>query len=109
MFAAVIWSCARRQSVILWCEDNGPLAFARGLHAFSAPLAGLPEVGDLVACLVEAPLLGGCAAVLAGASRRAHSVRLIERASFPAVDDVLRGAAAAQPAWQRPLRLAAPG
>lgn len=101
MIGVVIWSCEQSQRVILWCEDSGDLAYARGPQAYVAQSGGFPGVGDVVAFLVEAEALETPG--LGGVTRHARAVRVVERGAFPGVDAMLRDTAAAQSQTPTPV------
>ncbi|GHE00720.1 hypothetical protein U879_14520 [Defluviimonas sp. 20V17] len=93
MIGVVIWSSEQSQRVILWCEDSGALAYARGAQAFVAQSSGFPAVGDVVAFLVEQEALATPG--IEGSTRHARAVRVIERGAFPDVAAILHEAATA--------------
>lgn len=97
MIGVVIWSCAQSHRVILWCDDGGPLAYVRGEAGFVAPLRGFPAVGDVVAFNVEADQMGDAVACTGEGIRHARAVRVVERGSFPGIDEMLKEAAATLP------------
>lgn len=100
MIGVVIWSCEQSQRVILWCEDNGPLAYARGAAAYVAQPGAFPAVGDAVVFVMEtvaaAPGAAEAGAEAGIATRHARAVRVVERGAFPGIDALLRETAAAQ-------------
>lgn len=109
MIGVVIWSSEQSQRVILWCEDSGALAYARGTQAYVAQNSGFPAVGDIVAFHVEQEALTGVG--IEGVTRHASAVRVIERGVFPDVDAVLHEAAtgsSAAPAAGRAHTMLAP-
>lgn len=111
MNGAVIWSCASSRRVLVWCEDGGALAYARGNEAFAGQR--FPEVGDLVTLRPGGAVKG----LAAGTLRHAYAVRVVERGHFAGLDGALAGTAraadrpqhaGAMPARQHPhLRLVA--
>ncbi|WP_102223626.1 hypothetical protein [Acidimangrovimonas sediminis] len=107
MIGIVIWRCAESRRLLLWCDDNGPLAFTRGGEDIVMPSGTFPDVGDLVAFAV-----GHEVATFAGEedapARIAHTVRLIERGRFPGAGRALHEAAAAGGAGGVDARAAVP-
>lgn len=100
MIGFVIWSCAQSERVILWCDDNGPLAYARGARAFVGTGPAFPAVGDCVAFEFSTEEARHEAAP---EIRHANAVRVVERARFPGVDRMLKEAALAPATRRAPL------
>lgn len=93
MNGVVLWSCEESQRVIVWCEDHGQLAYARGAENFVRGGA-FPGVGDLIAFDLR---------TVAGV-RQCRAVRIVMRDSFPDIARTLKGAAAGAPERRQPER-----
>ena len=90
MLGVVVWSNERRCKAVIWCEDQGALAYLEGVSNLLR--TGLwPEAGDLVE--LESELEGGL--------RLARNVRMVSQGVGAALPQALRDRADAVPA-QRP-------
>lgn len=79
MFGVVLWSNPDEGKAVIWCEDQGDLAYVKPGGLGPDPL--MIEAGDLV----ELELSQGAR------SRSVESARLIERQAYPTLADKLLG------------------
>ncbi len=83
MLGVVVWSNEVRSKAVIWCEDQGALAYLEGLANLS-PASAWPSAGDLVE--MECTLEGGL--------RLAHEVRLVSQGVGAALPQALRASVA---------------
>lgn len=93
MLGVVVWSNETRSKAVIWCEDQGALAYLEGVANLAATVAIWPSAGDLVEldCVLE------------GGLRLARNVRLVSPGVGAALPRALRARAvraetAAEPA-----------
>ncbi|MDO5643655.1 MAG: hypothetical protein Q4G26_14880 [Paracoccus sp. (in: a-proteobacteria)] len=80
MIGVVIWSSEESQKAVIWCEDQGPLAYLRG-HDCLSDGADWPVPGDLLR--IECEIIGNL--------RHARSVSVIAPKVCPQLPDALLG------------------
>lgn len=80
MIGVVIWSSEASKKAVIWCEDQGPLAYLRD-HDNLLEEASWPVPGDLIR--LECETIGNL--------RQAHSVRVIAPKVCPQLPDALLG------------------
>ena len=86
MLGVVVWSNERRCKAVIWCEDQGALAYLEGMtNLFRA--GQWPEAGDLVE--LESVLEGGL--------RLARKVRMLSQGVGAALPQALRARAERKP------------
>ncbi|WBU64417.1 hypothetical protein [Paracoccus aerodenitrificans] len=78
MIGIVIWSSEARRRAIIWCEDQGPLAYLRGCDSLLGDRAW-PLAGDLLR--VECEMIGNL--------RHAFDAHLIAAEHCPQLRDAL--------------------
>lgn len=83
MLGVVVWSNEPRNKAVIWCEDQGALAYLEGLANLSLG-SDWPNPGDLVE--LECRLEGGL--------RLAHDVRLVSQGVGSALPQALRASVA---------------
>lgn len=101
MLGVVVWTHEKRKKAVIWCEDQGALAYLEGA-ARLAPGSNWPSAGDLVE--LESNNEGGL--------RVAQNVRLLSEGAAVALPHALRAqarltAAEAGTGGPEPLRDAA--
>lgn len=79
MIGVVVWSNEKRGKAVIWCEDQGALAYLEGVGNLAAG-AGWPVAGDLVE--MESVVEGGL--------RLARAVRLLSQGAGAALPQALR-------------------
>lgn len=79
MIGVVVWSSAAREKSVIWCEDQGALAYLQGAGNM-IDARNWPEPGDLVELEEE----------MQGALRCARSVTLLSERHCPELADILR-------------------
>lgn len=94
MIGVVVWSSAERQKAVIWCEDQGALAYLQGSDMLTAGTAW-PVAGDLLELDSET----------VGDLRYARSVSMLNHQHCVELPDLLKESAA----QERPLRLVASG
>lgn len=82
MIGVVIWSNEANRKAVIWCEDQGPLAYLRDCDSLTEQ-ADWPVPGDLLR--LECETIGNL--------RHAHSVCLIAPRVCPQLPEVLLGEA----------------
>lgn len=80
MIGVVIWSSEASRKAVIWCEDQGPLAYLRGRDCLLEE-EDWPVPGDLLR--LECETIGNL--------RQAHSVSLIAPKVCPQIPDALLG------------------
>ena len=80
MIGVVIWSSEASQKAVIWCEDQGPLAYLRGCDGLLEQI-DWPVPGDLLRLECET----------VGNLRHAHSVSIIAPKACPQLPDALMG------------------
>ncbi|WBU59535.1 hypothetical protein [Paracoccus albus] len=80
MIGVVIWSSESSRKAVIWCEDQGPLAYLRGRDNLLEE-ADWPVPGDLLR--LECETIGNL--------RQAHSARVLEQKVCPQLPDALLG------------------
>lgn len=80
MIGVVIWSSEASRKAVIWCEDQGPLAYLRGRDNL-LDQADWPVPGDLLR--LECETIGNL--------RHAHSVSVIAPKVCPQLPDALLG------------------
>lgn len=80
MIGVVIWSSESTGKAVIWCEDQGPLAYLRGRDSLLGE-ADWPVPGDLLR--LECETIGNL--------RHAHSVSVIAPKVCPQLPDALLG------------------
>ena len=88
MIGVVVWSSADREKAVIWCEDQGALAYLQGRENLSADELLWPEAGDLLELETE----------LVGPLRHARKVMLISEKHCPQLPAMLRGETTPRPA-----------
>lgn len=86
MLGVVVWSNEPRCKAVIWCEDQGDLAYLVGMTNLSKAGAW-PEAGDLVE--LESTLEGGL--------RLACNVRMVSRGAGAALPQALHAQTASTP------------
>lgn len=84
MIGVVIWSSEACRKAVVWCEDQGPLAYMRGSDSLSDSLSeggNWPAPGDLLRMECET----------VGNLRQARAVSVIGEKSCPQLPDALMG------------------
>lgn len=84
MLGVVVWSNEARSKAVIWCEDQGALAYLEGADHIAGTDAAWPSAGDLVE--LDSGLEGGL--------RVARNVRLLSRGVGAALPRALRARAA---------------
>lgn len=79
MLGVVVWSNETKSKAVIWCEDQGALAYLEGVENLSAG-GNWPIAGDLIE--LESVLDGGL--------RLARNVRLLSQGAGVALPQVLR-------------------
>lgn len=79
MIGVVVWANGDRQKAVIWCEDQGALAYLQGFENLSQPM-NWPVAGDLLE--LETRLVGDL--------RHAFNVRLITESWCPDLPEKLR-------------------
>lgn len=92
MLGVVVWANLEQETMVVWCEDHGQIAYARGLDcllqgAGHSPSQAWPAAGDLVAIRTH----------MAGGLRRITSLRMIEKEWRPDLPGLLAAEAERQP------------
>ncbi|MDO5613137.1 MAG: hypothetical protein Q4G14_07840 [Paracoccus sp. (in: a-proteobacteria)] len=82
MIGVVVWSSADREKAVIWCEDQGALAYLQGRENLAMPGMGWPEAGDLMELETE----------FLASLRHARHVALLSEAECPGLPDALRRA-----------------
>lgn len=80
MIGVVIWSSESSRKAVIWCEDQGPLAYLRGCDSLLEQI-DWPVPGDLLRLECET----------VGNLRHAHSVSVIAPKVCPQLPDALLG------------------
>ena len=80
MIGVVIWSSEANRKAVIWCEDQGPLAYLRDCDSLTEQ-ADWPVPGDLLR--LECETIGNL--------RHAHSVSLIAPRVCPQLPEALLG------------------
>lgn len=80
MIGVVIWSSEASRKAVIWCEDQGPLAYLRGCDDL-VETVDWPVPGDLLRLECET----------VGNLRHAHSVSVIAPKVCPQLPDALLG------------------
>lgn len=90
MIGVVVWSSAAKLKAVIWCEDQGALAY---LHGRDNVVGGpaWPEAGDMVELESE----------VRSDLRHAFNVRIVTERKFVELPGILRDAGA-EPAARRP-------
>lgn len=91
MLGVVVWSNEPRSKAVIWCEDQGALAYLEGT-ANLAEAAAWPNAGDLVE--LDCTLEGGL--------RMARNVRLLSQGAGAALPRALRARADISPTEAAP-------
>lgn len=94
MIGVVVWSSAERKKAVIWCEDQGALAYLQGSDMLTVGTAW-PVAGDLLELDSET----------VGDLRYARSVSLLDRRHCVELPDLLKESSV----QDRPLRLVASG
>ncbi len=79
MIGVVVWSSVERQKAVIWCEDQGALAYLHGAENMLAG-SGWPMAGDLVELASETR----------GDMRYARDVTLVNRQHFVDLPTILK-------------------
>lgn len=79
MIGVVVWSSAAKLKAVIWCEDQGALAYLHGADQVIGD-AGWPEAGDLVELESE----------LRNDLRYAFNVRMVTERKFKELPGLLR-------------------
>lgn len=79
MIGVVVWANADRQKAVIWCEDQGALAYLQGLDSLIEAMKW-PVAGDLLELETR----------LVGELRHAYQVRLITESWCPDLPEKLR-------------------
>ncbi|MDO5621818.1 MAG: hypothetical protein Q4G24_10140 [Paracoccus sp. (in: a-proteobacteria)] len=79
MIGVVVWSCDRRHKAVIWCEDQGALAYLRGQDGL-LDHACWPQPGDMLE--LDTHFQDGL--------RIAHQVRMYRESSCPDLPQFLR-------------------
>ncbi|MDO5632705.1 MAG: hypothetical protein Q4G22_12840 [Paracoccus sp. (in: a-proteobacteria)] len=87
MIGVVVWSSADREKAVIWCEDQGALAYLQGRENLAMPGMGWPEAGDLMELETE----------FLASLRHARRVALLSEAQCPDLPDTLRRTTEAEP------------
>ncbi|MDO5704497.1 MAG: hypothetical protein Q4G49_05395 [Paracoccus sp. (in: a-proteobacteria)] len=80
MIGVVVWSSSDREKAVIWCEDQGALAYLQGRENLAMPGMGWPEAGDLMELETE----------FHASLRHARRVALLSEAQCPSLPDALR-------------------
>ena len=80
MIGVILWSNPAKEKAVIWCEDQGPLAYLRGRDSLLEE-ADWPVPGDLLR--LECETIGNL--------RHAHSVSVIAPKVCPQLPDALLG------------------
>lgn len=86
MIGVVVWSSAERQKAVIWCEDQGALAYLQGAENLAPSQSIWPDAGDLLELETE----------VVGPLRHARRVSLIGEGVCPQIPAILRGETPAQ-------------
>lgn len=81
MIGVVVWSSETRQKAVIWCEDQGALAYLQGQHALQDDMCW-PQSGDMLELETETR----------GALRCVTMVRMYREQSCPELPEILMGA-----------------
>lgn len=88
MIGVIVWSNADREKAVIWCEDQGALAYLQGRENLAVAAMPWPEAGDLMELETED----------IASLRHARRVSLLAEGGCPALPDMLRqNAAPAEP------------
>ncbi len=98
MIGVIVWSSAAKQKAVIWCEDQGALAYLHGRDNVQGQL-GWPEVGDMVALESE----------LRGELRHAFNVRVIDERKYSELPSLLRSVGCEGAEAEAAARAAVPG
>lgn len=79
MIGVVIWSSSSTEKAVIWCEDQGPLAYLQGTDDLAAEIEW-PVPGDLLHLDCEN----------VGNLRHARSVRIVSQQACPQLPMALR-------------------
>lgn len=90
MIGVIVWSSAAKLKAVIWCEDQGALAYLQGDDNVLGDL-GWPEAGDMVELETE----------VRNELRHAFNVRIVTERKFSELPELLRGAGG-QPVQARP-------
>lgn len=90
MIGVVVWSNAAKLKAVIWCEDQGALAYLHGVDKVIGDM-GWPEAGDMVELESE----------LRSDLRHAFNVRIVTERKFKELPVMLREVGAS-PARSRP-------
>ncbi|MFI0394780.1 hypothetical protein [Paracoccus jiaweipingae] len=82
MIGVVVWSSEPRQKAVIWCEDQGALAYLQGTDVLQGQMCW-PQPGDMLELETETR----------GALRCATTVRMYREQSCPELPEILMGAA----------------
>lgn len=100
MLGVVVWSNEKRSKAVIWCEDQGALAYLEGDENLASGAVTWPVAGDLVE--LESDLSAGL--------RRAREVRLLSQGAGAALPQALREKASeAEPAQTGAVLRVLPG
>lgn len=90
MIGVIVWSSAAKLKAVIWCEDQGALAYLQGMDKILGD-NGWPEAGDMVELETE----------VRKDLRHAFNVRIVTEGKFTELPELLRDSGAA-PATARP-------
>ncbi|AGT09499.1 hypothetical protein [Paracoccus aminophilus] len=79
MIGVIVWSSAAKSKAVIWCEDQGALAYLQGADKLVAG-RGWPEAGDMVSLETE----------MRNDLRHAFNVRVVEEHSYTQLPKILR-------------------
>lgn len=99
MIGVVVWSSADREKAVIWCDDQGALAYLQGRENLARRDMSWPEAGDLMELETE----------FHAALRHARQVALLSDGACHSLPDMLRRAQPAEgTVCQFPVQPAAP-
>lgn len=79
MIGVIVWSSAAKLKAVIWCEDQGALAYLQGSDSVVGNL-GWPEAGDMVELETE----------VRNDLRHAFNVRIVTERKFTELPGILR-------------------
>lgn len=79
MIGVIVWSSAAKLKAVIWCEDQGALAYMQGTDSIVGDL-GWPEAGDMVELETE----------VRNDLRHAFNVRIVTERKFTELPGILR-------------------
>lgn len=90
MIGVIVWSSAAKLKAVIWCEDQGALAYLQGMDNILGN-DSWPEAGDMVELETE----------VRKDLRHAFNVRILTEGKFTELPEILRDSGSA-PAEKRP-------